>query len=106
MLQIVGIAASDLFHTLHYNLQRDPHQQSRLQLMVDYRHVPTDCIANFKAFSDEQSLAMLKRLDAWLSECVGQKQAQNDTQRVGVGLYFFNNDVEAVCGEYSGEQHD
>ena len=105
MIQILGIASSDLLNTINHNLQRPDDEESRMQLVVDYKNIPEEDIKAFKAFSEKESLDMLKRIDGWLDKRASQDNEGKQTQRAGFGLYYFGNEIESVRGDKQGEEH-
>ena len=95
LLQIMGISAADLMHTIEHNLNRADYEASRLQLVVDYNDIPQQHIDAFKRFSQGKTLSMLKELDAWLADHRADS-ASEPTKRLGFGAYYFENQIEAI----------
>jgi len=98
-LQLMGIAASDLLNTLHHNVNHSD-QPSRFQLMVDNSRMSDEAIAQFRKLCDEKSLELLKEFDVWLNahatppssaDSNGKKSDAEKVRRVGVGIYFFED---------------
>jgi hypothetical protein len=80
-----------------YNL--DPHEYPRFQREVVYTELPKEAIAEFKLLSHEKSLALLLEFNQWLSDKKAEsKQSQTEPHRsrVGLGIYYIENDVNEV----------
>jgi hypothetical protein len=96
-LRIMGISTADLLNTMLYNL--DPHEYPRFQREVVYTELPKEAIAEFKLLSHEKSLALLLEFNQWLSDKKAEsKQSQTEPHRsrVGLGIYYIENDVNEV----------
>jgi hypothetical protein len=100
-LRLMGIAASDLLNTLHHNVNRSE-LPSRFQIMVDNSRMSDAAIAQFRQLCDEKSLQLLKEFDVWLnahatrasvadSSGKRKKTGSEKVRRVGVGIYFFED---------------
>lgn len=92
MLDLFGQSACDLLNTLDHNLS-NPSVQSRLQLSAVHDGIPHDEVLRFKRFSEQRALALLKELDARLSEATpatGTPASSDVDQgyRTGIGIYF------------------
>ena len=68
LLQILGISASDLLNTMDFNLNRASDEESRLQLVVDYKDIPLSRIPPFKKHLEHESLSLVKKFNQWLSD--------------------------------------
>ncbi len=96
LLHILGVSTADLLRTLDFNLNKPAEEDSRLQMVVDYRDIPDNKIVAFKQYSEQKSWHLLKELDQWL-EANGARDDHNDScNRVGFGLYFFQGDIETL----------
>ncbi len=95
-LRYLGETVSDLISTIEYNL-RDSNAASRLQLSVAYNNLPKSVVAEFKAWSDQENLALLKKFDKWLAQ---QEIPEDDSiggtgrYRSGVGIYYFEEEQQ------------
>jgi hypothetical protein len=101
-IRIMGISTADLLNTIQYNL--DPQEYPRFQREVIYTELPKETIAEFKLLSHEKSLELLLELNRWLSEKKAesiQNQKQLHKSRVGLGIYYIENDVDEVGDEKS-----
>jgi hypothetical protein len=105
-LQLMGMAASDLLNTLHHNVN-EKHLPSRFQLSVDNSRMTDEAIARFRELCDEKSMQLLKEFDAWLNaneqkpgteSDSGKKEAEK-VRRVGVGIYFFEDQESSDAHE-------
>ena len=95
-LRYLGESVSDVIGTIEYNL-RDSQAASRLQLSVAYNNLPQSVVANFKDWSDQENLALLKKFDKWLAEQdVKEDDAIGGTgrYRAGVGIYYFQEEQQ------------
>lgn len=96
LLHILGVSASDLLNTMDYNLNRADGEESRLQLVVDYKDIPISKTKPFKQHLEKESLILLKQFNQWLSDNSADENCEEETQRVGVGLYYFEGDIASV----------
>lgn len=89
-IAIAGDSASDLLQTLDHNLATQDAAASHLQRSVVYHQLPEDVVAEFRAFSEQKSAALLNELNLWLS-VRKQKLSRYDlgTHRAGIGVYYF-----------------
>ena len=92
-ITIAGDSLHDLMETLDHNLACQDPSKARLQRSVVYHELPPEVAAEFRAFSEEKSIALLNVLNLWLSTRK-QKLSRYDlgTHRVGVGIYYFETD--------------
>ena len=82
----------DLGETLVYNLYRAPDQPSRFEgrvsgLRVAKRHAPA-----FKEFIERRGQAFLEEVDQWLHDKESDTDDNEDTMRLGVGLYHLQEE--------------
>jgi len=95
MIDIIAQHNSDLMNTGIYNLTHEA-EEARFQRQVTYHEVPESVMEEFKAYSHEKSLSLLKDFDQWLAE--HKKSGGNDPNepkgRVGVGIYYFKDEKE------------
>jgi hypothetical protein len=97
LLRILGISTSDFLNTIDYNLNRKVSENSRLQLVVDYKNVAQTEIEDFKRFSEAESRELIKKIGLRLREhCSGDENV--DTKRIGFGIYYFENEIEEIKG--------
>jgi len=98
MIDILGADVADLITTINHNLE--PKNTCPLfQRKVSYDNIPEEFLEQFKAVSSEESQALLKRLDAWLA--VRDRDLNPDVpgsgrKRVGLGIYYFEEDVKSI----------
>lgn len=92
--EMVGILGSDvaaLVATIDHNL-REPKENSRLQLKVEYDNLPQEALSEFKMISSREAIALLRRFDQELaSKDRDTNPASKGTgrMRAGVGIYYF-----------------
>ena len=94
-IQLLSQHTSDLLHTAEHNTRHDK-SETNFQREVVYADIPESAIQEFKKYSHEKSLELLIDFDRWLAE---KKKTTNNTSdekkgRVGVGIYYFNNDKD------------
>lgn len=99
ILQVLGLAGSDLLNTLSYNLSA-PKNKSRLQLSVAYDRLTPEVVAEFKRMAEKDALETLHRYNAWLAA----RDADNPDapppaegtvfKRAGLGMYYFEEITE------------
>jgi hypothetical protein len=94
-LDVLSTHAYDLLTTGLHNLTHDK-EQRRFQRQVTYHDMPQSVIDEFQEYSHDKCLALLMEFDRWLAEKKKTVSAEPDekTERVGVGVYYFNNDKE------------
>lgn len=93
-IEILGTDVSDLLETIDYNLN-PAHIDRRFQRKVSYDNIPEEAAAKFREMSSRHSQQLLEEYDRFLS---GQDRDLNPDKtgtgckRVGVGIYFFEQD--------------
>lgn len=103
-LGILGRDVSDLIATIDHNLQHgdtDP----RFQRKVMYSAIPRSDLPAFRKLSASQAQALLERLDRWLGQrdpAEVPEDAATMHARVGVGIYYFEEPVEAPARKDEG----
>ncbi len=102
-IAIMGTDVADLIETIDHNLEygkRDPFFQRK----VMYDNVPDDAAREFRELSAEQSQALMEKLDKWLSQHdrdLNPAVSGTGRKRVGVGIYFFEENLASQPGEES-----
>lgn len=91
-IQIIARHSKDLLDTGIHNLLHDE-PEKRFQRQLNYHDLPEDLVNEFKQHSAERSMALLVELDKWLAEKkkATQSEAQVRTKRIGVGIYYFQD---------------
>ncbi|MGE5241302.1 MAG: DUF6502 family protein [Bacteroidota bacterium] len=95
-LEILGADVSDLIYTIDHNLQHgaaDPFFQRK----VMYDNLPADAISAFRALSAEQAQVLLEKMDQWLAKHdrdVNPSVKGAGRMRAGIGIYYFEEDIE------------
>jgi hypothetical protein len=94
-LDVLSAHTYDLLTTGLHNLTHDQDHR-RFQRQVTYHDMPQSVIDEFQEYSHDKCLALLLEFDRWLAEKKKTVSAEPDEQtgRVGVGMYYFNNDKE------------
>lgn len=93
-LEILGTDANELMTTIAHNMDAAPDQRV-FQRKVSVDQLSAEDVADFRAFSDEQSQALLETYDAWLTKRARQSSSTDDVARnesVSVGIYFYASD--------------
>ena len=94
-LHIVSTHFADMLTTGIHNIENEKNV-ARFQRAVIYNDVPNHLIEEFKHFSDEKSQQLLLEYSQWLEMKISESDTENlsdaDNGRVGVGIYYFNNE--------------
>lgn len=103
-LGILGRDVADLIATIDHNLQHgetDP----RFQRKVMYSAIARSDLPAFRKLGARQAQALLERLDRWLGQhdsAEVPEDAARTHARVGVGIYYFEEPVEAPARKDEG----
>lgn len=96
-LALLGSDVGDLVTTIDHNIQfgdSDP----RFQRKVMYRNMLASDVPAFRQLSAAQAMALLQRLDAWLSARADAAAAPEfegkPRVRLGLGIYYFEDDLD------------
>jgi hypothetical protein len=94
-IDVLSTCVADLLSTAVHNLNHEAND-ARFQREVIYSEIPQHVIAEFQQYSHDKSLALLLDLNKWLAEKKRTEKPEPDesTGRVGVGIYYFENDNE------------
>lgn len=94
-IDVLSTHAFDLLTTGVHNLAQDQ-QKKRFQRQVTYQGMPQSVIDEFQEYSHDKCQALILEFDRWLADKEKTVQAKPDEPigRVGVGIYYFNNDLE------------
>lgn len=97
-LDILGADVADLIATINHNL--DPKNIRPLfQRKVSYDNIPEEFLEPFKTISAEESQALLEKLNQWLAtrdRDVNPGVQGSGRKRVGLGIYYFEEDMENI----------
>lgn len=96
MFTLLGQSAADLLSTFDHNLHHQD-KEPRLQLTMAYDNLPIEVLERFKTMGQEESQALLLKLNSWLAEHdrdVNKKVKGSDRYRAGIGMYYFEHPVE------------
>lgn len=85
-LRLFGAHLHDLGQTIAHNGRS---AQPRFQRVVSSERLPAAAAEQFHALVREEGQQLLERLDAWLAQ--HDADGGDDAQRVGAGIYFFND---------------
>ncbi len=90
-LGILGTDVSLLLQTIEHNIHAEP-EQAYYQRKVAYNNLPEEALPELKRLSEQQSQALLERLNTWLStqDRDGNPEVKGTGRyHAGVGIYFF-----------------
>ena len=99
-LHILGTDTADLIATIANNL--NPQATPRYQRKVMYDNVPVEAVEEFQHLSADRAQAFLEGIDRWLSKRDRDvNPAANGTgrKRVGIGVYYFEDDIQTTHPE-------
>ena len=95
-IEILGTDVSDLISTIDHNIEsgNDP---KRFQRKVAYDNIPAEAAATFQVESAEKAQQLLEEFDRFLAaqdRDLNPKKQGTGRKRVGVGVYYFEEDME------------
>ena len=98
-LDILGTDVADLIATINHNLDAK-NAKPFFQRKVSYDNVPEEFLEPFRSVSSEESQALLEELNKWLT--ARDRDANPDVRgsgrkRVGLGIYYFEEDMENMA---------
>jgi len=108
-IDILSTCVTDLLSSAVYNLDADVEQgEGRFQRQLVYKNVPNNVADEFQKLSSKKAQMLLEELNSWLAdktktdssqesiENTEQTNKQDDSikKRVGLGLYYFENDAD------------
>ena len=101
-LGILGTDVGELIETITHNIEHGA-TDARYQRKVMHVGIPIDALPAFREMSARQSQALLEGLDAWLTEHDIEHLPETglpvgDTARVGVGIHYFEQLINAHEG--------
>lgn len=90
LLHLMGQAGHDLLSSAIYNINQAG-KASRLQLSVAYQRMNKHVTKKLKKLIEGDSYELLKKLDQWIDQELGQQPPEDDEPqyRAGVGIYYF-----------------
>ena len=100
-LHILGTDVADLLATINHNLDAKD-KKLFFQRKVSYDNVPKEFLEEFQSLSSQKSQALLEELHKWLT--ARDRDTNPDVQgsgrkRVGLGIYYFEEDMEDIAGK-------
>lgn len=105
-IEILGTDASDLIRTIDHNLSGDA-TSSHYQRKVSYDNVPEEAARTFRVQSATQAQTLLEEFDRFLAaqdRDLNPHRTGTGRMRVGVGIYYFEEDMTAKPGHHSKGQ--
>jgi hypothetical protein len=95
-LNILGTDTADLISTIVKNVSKEQ-PVPLFQRKVSYDNVSEDAVREFRETSSIQAQELLEKLDGWLAahdRDLNPHQQGAGRKRVGMGIYFFEEDVD------------
>jgi hypothetical protein len=89
----VPLLISSIKHNI-INTDESPFYQRK----VCYNDISRKHIAEFKALANHENQALLERLNNWLAEHDAERPDSNSSVKVGVGVYYFEEQQSSVEG--------
>jgi hypothetical protein len=89
----MGAAVGQLVRTIDRNFWGAP-GDAALQRIVSNNNISSDKIDEFRSLSKREGQQLLEQLDKWLTENETRSEYHDpgDMHRVGMGLYYFEDD--------------
>lgn len=95
LLGLMGQAGHDLLGSAAYNIEQAG-KASRLQLSVAYKYMNSTITQKLKKVIEGDSYELLKKLDRWIDKELDQQEEDDEQQyRAGVGIYYFEEPLDA-----------
>ena len=90
-----GAVAEDLGRTLAANLAREEGEPSRFEGRATHDSIPRGRVAAFREFLEREAMALLEKVDAWLTQNGAPKDApRRKITRLGLGIYQVQGEEE------------
>lgn len=106
-LDILGTDVADLLGTIGHNLT-EKNCAPFFQRKVSYDNIPAEFLEPFKRLSSGKSQTLLEKLDKWLADHDRDVNADlqgSGRKRVGLGIYYFEDDMDdGITKETSGDK--
>ncbi len=96
MLSIFGSDVADLVSTIDHNLVSG-HDDSRLQLKVQYDNLSREAVEDFRKLSGERGRDLLEEFNTWLAQRdrdVNPRADGTGRIRAGLAVYYFEESYE------------
>jgi len=91
-IEVLSAHTANHLSTAVHNLV-DEAGDPRFERQVTYNDMPKSVVEEFKKYSHDKSLDLLRDFDRWLAnkKKTIDPKSDEETSQVGVGVYFFNN---------------
>lgn len=95
IINILGTDVALLLQTIDHNLSEgklNPWYQRK----VAYNNLPSECLATFRALSNQKAQALLEEMNQYLSQYDRDTNPQSQgtgCKHAGIGIYYFEEDV-------------
>lgn len=89
LIRLWGTVLADVASTYVHNLTRNARTPARFERSAVNDRIAASALPEFRKFLDQEGQQFLERLDAWLTahEVPGERAADTETLRLGVGMY-------------------
>ena len=98
-LAILGTDVADLIETIGHNLEPGD-AAPRFQRKVMYHALPASAVPAFRKLGATQAQALLEKLDRWLAEHDTEPEPGETRARVGLGIYYFEEPLDAAASPH------
>lgn len=95
-LSILATDVALLVNTINHNLVCEA-EDRRFQRKVSYDNLPTEALPQFKQMVNEDAMALLLKLNAWLAQQDRDHNPEasgSGRMRAGLGIYYFEEPVQ------------
>lgn len=100
-LSILATDVALLVNTINHNLLCEA-EERRFQRKVSYDNLPAEALPQFKQMVNEDAMALLLKLNAWLAQQDRDHNPQvsgSGRMRAGLGIYYFEEPVQSSSAQ-------